>query len=72
MLFRSQRVWNLASSKADNTSFLALQKKVESNNTNITTNYLTKEDATNTYVNKSFLEGTTETTAIRKLFPQSN
>lgn len=57
-----QRVWNLASSKADNTSFLALQKKVESNNTNITTNYLTKEDATNTYVNKSFLEGTTETT----------
>ena len=57
-----QRVWNLASSKADNTSFLALQKKVESNNTNITTNYLTKEDATNTYINKSFLEGTTETT----------
>lgn len=57
-----QRVWNLASSKADNTSFLALQKKVESNNTNITTNYLTKEDATNTYINKSFLEGTAETT----------
>ena len=57
-----QRVWNLASSKADNTSFLALQKKVESNNTNITTNYLTKEDATNTYINKSFLNGTTETT----------
>lgn len=57
-----QRVWNLASSKADNTSFLALQKKVESNNTNITTNYLTKKDATNTYVNKSFLEGTSETT----------
>lgn len=57
-----QRVWNLASSKADNTSFLVLQKKVESNNTNITTNYLTKEDATNTYINKSFLEGTAETT----------
>ena len=57
-----QRVWNLASSKADNTSFLALQKKVESNNTNITTNYLTKEEATNTYINKSFLEGTAETT----------
>lgn len=57
-----QRVWNLASSKADNTSFLALQKKVESNNTNITTNYLSKGDATNTYINKSFLEGTTETT----------
>lgn len=57
-----QRVWNLASSKADNTSFLALRQKVESNNTNITTNYLSKEDATNTYINKSFLEGTAETT----------
>ena len=57
-----QRVWNLASSKADLSSFNALKKTVEDNNNNVTSNYLSKEEATNTYVNKSFLEGTTETT----------
>ena len=57
-----QRVWNLASSKADSTSLSALEKKVDSNNDNITANYLTTTVANNTYINKSFLEGTKETT----------
>ena len=46
-----QRVWNFASSKADLSSFNALKKTVEDNNNNVTSNYLSKEEATNTISN---------------------